>query len=176
MVDVFLLPHELAFTHTKQLHLLFIDESLEDYHHLHPVSEDMGKVYRFNFNPKHGGKYTAYAEVVPKRTKRQLIATNVLDVNGSIKKKNFFRKTSDLQKSLQFELEAVPKKLKVNQDYRFKLKVRDMDGDQVDLETIMGAKAHMVAFDAEQRGFAHMHPIEDILVEASETDDLSFSI
>ena len=32
----------------------------------------------------------------------------------------------------------------------------------------------MVAFDAEQRGFAHMHPIEDILVEASETDDLSF--
>ena len=71
-------------------------------------------------------------------------------------------------------LESVPEKLKVNQDYRFKLKVRDTGGNQVDLETIMGAKAHMVAFDAEQRGFAHMHPIEDILVEASETDDLSF--
>lgn len=170
----FLLPHELAFTHTKQIHLLLIDESLEDYHHLHPISEDMGKVFRFNFSPKHGGKYTAYAEVVPKRTKRQLIATNVLPVDGIIKKKDFFHKTSDLRRSLQFELESVPEKLKVNQDYRFKLKVRDTVGNQVDLETIMGAKAHMVAFDAEQRGFAHMHPIEDILVEASETDDLSF--
>ena len=86
----FLLPHELAFTHTKQLHLLFIDESLEDYHHLHPVSEDMGKVYRFNFSPKHGGKYTAYAEVVPKRTKRQLIATNVLESMVVLRRKISF--------------------------------------------------------------------------------------
>ena len=39
----------------------------------------------------------------------------------------------------------------------------------------MGAKAHMVAFDAEQRGFAHMHPIEDITeVPDTDMDDLSF--
>ena len=170
----FLLPHELAFTHTKQMHLLFIDESLEDYHHIHPQSEDMGRVYRFDFSPKNGGKYTAYAEVVPKRTRRQLIATNVLDVDGTVEEKDFYRKTNDIQNSLRFKLEQVPEKLKVNQDYRFKLKVRDVEGNKVPLETIMGAKAHMVAFDAEQRGFAHMHPIEDILVEANEVDDLSF--
>jgi hypothetical protein len=170
----FLLPHELAFTHTKQMHLLFIDESLEDYHHIHPQSEDMGRVYRFDFGPKNGGKYTAYAEVVPKRTRRQLIATNVLDVDGTVEEKDFYRKTNDIQNSLRFKLEQVPEKLKVNQDYRFKLKVRDVEGNKVPLETIMGAKAHMVAFDAEQRGFAHMHPIEDILVEANEVDDLSF--
>ena len=170
----FLLPHELAFTHTKQMHLLFIDESLEDYHHIHPQSEDMGRVYRFDFGPKNGGKYTAYAEVVPKRTRRQLIATNVLDVEGTVEEKDFYRKTNDIQNSLRFKLEQVPEKLKVNQDYRFKLKVRDVEGNKAPLETIMGAKAHMVAFDAEQRGFAHMHPIEDILVEANEVDDLSF--
>ena len=170
----FLLPHELAFTHTKQMHLLFIDESLEDYHHIHPQSEDMGRVYRFDFSPKNGGKYTAYAEVVPKRTRRQLIATNVLDVDGTVEEKDFYRKTNDIQNSLRFKLEQVPEKLKVNQDYRFKLKVRDVEGNKVPLETIMGAKAHMVAFDAEQLGFAHMHPIEDILVEANEVDDLSF--
>ena len=170
----FLLPHELAFTHTKQMHLLFIDESLEDYHHIHPQSEDMGRVYRFDFSPKNGGKYTAYAEVVPKRTRRQFIATNVLDVDGTVEEKDFYRKTNDIQNSLRFKLEQVPEKLKVNQDYRFKLKVRDVEGNKVPLETIMGAKAHMVAFDAEQRGFAHMHPIEDILVEANEVDDLSF--
>ena len=170
----FLLPHELAFTHTKQMHLLFIDESLEDYHHIHPQSEDMGRVYRFDFSPKNGGKYTAYAEVVPKRTRRQLIATNVLDVEGTVEEKDFYLKKNDIQNSLHFKLVQVPEKLKVNQDYRFKLKVRDVEGNKVPLETIMGAKAHMVAFDAEQRGFAHMHPIEDILVEANEVDDLSF--
>ena len=170
----YLLPHELAFTHTKQMHLLFIDESLEDYHHLHPESEDMGRVFRFDFSPKNGGKYTAYAEVVPKRTRRQLIATNVLNVEGTVEKKDFYRKTNDIQQTLRFELEEVPEKLKINQDYRFTLKVRDKTGNKVPLETIMGAKAHMVAFDAEQRGFAHMHPIEDVLIEATEMDDLSF--
>jgi len=172
----FLLPHELAFTHTERMHLLFIDESLEDYHHIHPQSDDMGRVYSFDFDPKNGGQYTAYAEVVPKRTRRQLIATNVLNVEGNREEKNFYWKTNDTQESLYFELEEVPKELKINQDYRFTLKVRDIEGNKVPLETIMGAKAHMVAFDAEQRGFAHMHPIEDILAEVPDTDmdDLSF--
>lgn len=170
----FLLPHELAFTHTKRMHLLFIDESLEDYHHIHPQSDDMGQVYRFDFSPKNGGKYTAYAEVVPKRTRRQLIATNVLKVEGPSKIQNFYRKTNDTQSMLDFQLIEVPENLKVNQDYRFTLKVRDTDGNKTSLETIMGAKAHMVAFDAERRGFVHMHPMEDVLNETKEDDDLSF--
>lgn len=170
----FLLPHELAFTHTERIHLLFIDESLEDYHHIHPQSDDMGQVYHFDFSPKNGGKYTAYAEVVPKRTRRQLIATNVLKVEGPSKIQNFYRKTNDTQSMLNFQLIEVPENLKVNQDYRFTLKVRDIDGNKTSLETIMGAKAHMVAFDAERRGFAHMHPMEDVLNETKEDDDLSF--
>ncbi len=62
----------------------------------------------------------------------------------------------------------------MNQDYRFKLKILDNDGNKASLEKIMGAKAHMVAFDAERRGFAHMHPMEDVLIETEEDDDLSF--
>lgn len=170
----FLFPHELAFTHTKQIHLLLIDESLEDYHHIHPVSADMSKEYGFVFSPKNGGNYMAYAEVVPKRTRRQLIASTTLNVSGKGEALDFYRKTDDTQESLSFELNEVPEKLKVNQDYRFTLKVRDLQGNKVALETIMDAKAHMVAFDAERRGFAHMHPMEDALIEAKETDDLSF--
>ena len=170
----FLLPHELAYTHTKQIHLLLIDESLEDYHHIHPQSEEMGKVYRFYFSPKNSGDYRAYAEVVPKRTRRQLIASNDLKVEGPSEVQNFYRKTNDIQGVLNFQLTEVPEKLKVNQDYRFKLKILDNDGNKASLEKIMSAKAHMVAFDAERRGFAHMHPMEDILIETEEDDDLSF--
>ena len=134
----------------------------------------MGKVYRFYFSPKNSGDYRAYAEVVPKRTRRQLIASNDLKVEGPSEVQNFYRKTNDIQGVLNFQLTEVPEKLKVNQDYRFKLKILDNDGNKASLEKIMGAKAHMVAFDAERRGFAHMHPMEDVLIETEEDDDLSF--
>ena len=39
------------------------------------------------------------------------------------------------------------------------------------LEDIMGAKGHMVAFDAERKGFAHMHPIDNILSPKSTDSD-----
>ena len=170
----FLLPHELAFTHTEKMHLLLIDESLEDYHHIHPRSEGMDKVYRFDFDPQRSGAYQVYAEVVPKRTRRQLIASNQLLVEGAGREQNFSLKTSDIRAAMQFDLLDVPDRLKPNQDYRFTLKVRDMEGNRVSLETIMDAKAHMVAFDADRRGFAHMHPLVDPLSEPKDDEDLSF--
>lgn len=170
----FLLPHELAFTHTQKMHLLLIDESLEDYHHIHPRSEGMDKVFSFEFDPQRSGAYQAYAEVVPKRTRRQLIASDQLAVDGASCEQSFTLKTSDVQAAMQFELLDVPERLKPNQDYRFTLKVRDMEGGRVTLETIMDAKAHMVAFDADRRGFAHMHPLVDPLSEPEEDEDLSF--
>lgn len=170
----FLLPHELAYTHTEKIHLLLIDESLEDYHHIHPRSEGMDKVFRFNFEPARSGAYQVYAEVVPKRTRRQLIASNQLELGGVSSEQSFSLKQSDIQAAMQFELLGVPERLKPNQDYRFTLKVRDMEGNRVTLETIMDAKAHMVAFDADRRGFAHMHPLLDPLAEVEEDEDLSF--
>ena len=170
----FLLPHELAFTHTEKMHLLLIDESLEDYHHIHPRSEGMDKVYRFDFDPQRSGVYQVYAEVVPKRSRRQLIASNQLSVEGAGREQNFSLKTSDIRAAMQFDLLDVPDRLKPNQDYRFTLKVRDMEGNRVSLETIMDAKAHMVAFDADRRGFAHMHPLVDPLSEPKDDEDLSF--
>lgn len=170
----FLLPHELAYTHTQKIHLLLIDESLEDYHHIHPRSEGMDSVFHFEFDPERSGAYQAYAEVVPKRTRRQLIASEQLVIEGVRSEQSFAVKTSDVQSAMQFELLEIPERLKPNQDYRFTLKVRDLEGDRVDLETIMDAKAHMVAFDAERRGFAHMHPIVDPLSEPKADEDLSF--
>ncbi len=170
----FLFPHELAFTHTKIMHLLLIDQSLSDYHHVHPKPLGIDKTFSFNFSPKMSGTYTVFVEVVPKRTRRQLIASGKLEINGKSVAQKFSLKTIDLQGDLQFELDGVPNELSVNQDYRFILRVRDSLGIEANLETIMGAKAHMVAFDSEKRGFAHMHPIDDPLSDLKENKDLSF--
>jgi len=59
-------------------------------------------------------------------------------------------------------MEDLPDQLSTNRDYRLNLHVRDAQGRPVELEEIMGAKSHMVAFDAERRGFAHMHPIDSV--------------
>ena len=157
----FLLPHELAYTHTKKLHLLLVDESLSDYHHLHPEVTELDQTYTFQFKPKNKGVYKVYAEVVPKRTKRQLIACTDLNVVGDSEMQSFAAKAKDIQGDLHFRLVGVPEVLKVNQDYRFNLSVSDQNGNPVELETIMDSKAHMVAFDAKQKGFAHMHPVEE---------------
>ena len=173
----FLLPHELAYTHTKKIHLLLVDESLEDYHHLHPNLSELDQTYTFNFNPKTKGVYKAYAEVVPKRTRRQLIASSELKVGEDLRTQNFSRKTQDVQGALHFELLGVPEVLEVNKDYRFKLTVLDPSGSPAPLETIMDAKAHMVAFDSGRLGFAHMHPVEEVVdLDALENLDFYFNV
>ncbi len=170
----FLFPHELAFTHTKMMHLLLIDQSLSDYHHVHPEPLGIDKTFSFKFKPNKPGTYKVFAEVVPKRTRRQLIASGKLETSGKSHAQNFSSKTIDHRGDLKFELDGLPKKLSVNQDYRFILRVRDSSGSYANLEKIMGAKAHMVAFDAERRGFAHMHPIEDPFLDLENNKDLSF--
>ena len=72
-------PHEIAITHTQKLHLLIIDPTLEDYHHLHPTPDGMTGDWRFTFTPNKPGPYTAFAELVPMRTKRHVIGKNTLD-------------------------------------------------------------------------------------------------
>jgi hypothetical protein len=54
----------------------------------------------------------------------------------------------------------------------------DENGKVLALRPVMGAFAHMVAFDPELRGFAHLHPLENILpADASDSHQgaLTFS-
>ena len=43
------------------------------------------------------------------------------------------------------------------------LRAVDGNGEALTLRPMMGAFAHMVAFDPELKGFAHLHPLEDVL-------------
>ncbi len=43
---------QLEVAHTEKIHLLVIDQSLTDYHHLHPVAGDKPGEYRFDFAPQ----------------------------------------------------------------------------------------------------------------------------
>ncbi|MFQ3224447.1 MAG: hypothetical protein ACI8Z5_000696 [Lentimonas sp.] len=156
-------PHELATTHTKKMHVMVVDPSLQDYHHVHPQADGLNGQYIFEFTPNLAGTYQVFAEIVPLRTRRQIIGTGVIEVDGIASTMKFDRQPQSVVGGLRFDLGEVPERLRTGVDYRFDLTVTAEDGGAVDLEDIMGAKGHMVAFDAARKGFAHMHPIDSVV-------------
>ena len=155
-------PHELAITHERKMHVMLIDPAMEDYHHVHPEPDGIGGRYTFRFKPAAAGPYRMFAEIVPIRTRRQVIATGEIPVGKSAPAPQFSRQVESVADGLRFRLMDVPEMLKTKRDYRFALEVTAADGSAAALETIMGAKGHMVAFDAAGLGFAHMHPIDSV--------------
>ncbi|MFP4673179.1 MAG: hypothetical protein ACLFO5_01150 [Opitutales bacterium] len=160
-----LAPHELAVTHDEKMHLMIVDPTLEDYHHVHPKPAGSDGDYRFSFTPERTGRYRLMAEVVPARSRQQAVATEEIEVPGQAGEPEFNYKASDNSEGLDFALNNVPERIRAGRDYRFELQVKTEAGAPAQLETIMGAKGHMVAFDAGRRGYAHMHP-ESSLVAA----------
>lgn len=171
-------PHELAVTHTEKMHVMVIDESLEDYSHVHPKAVGIDGSYEFEFTPKKTGAYRVFAEVVPVQSRRQAIATGQLDVPGGGDQPKFEAATVSVVNDARFTLNQVPDQLKTGRDYTFLLDVEGVDGGPVALEMVMDAKGHMVAFDSAGTGFAHMHPVDSIAesreVDAPKNDKLSF--
>ncbi|MDQ8206851.1 hypothetical protein QEH52_04980 [Coraliomargarita sp. SDUM461003] len=155
-------PHELAVTHTEKMHVMVIDPSLEDYHHVHPRADGLNGRYQFDFKPTHGGAYRVFTEIVPLRSRSQAIALSELAVAGESQRPKFERSTVSVVDGVRFELLGAPESLQRGRDYRFEVKVAGAEGAVVHLETIMGAKGHMVAFDAAGKGFAHMHPVDSV--------------
>ena len=155
--------HELAVTHTEKMHIMLIDPSLEDYHHVHPKSGGLDGIYRFSFTPNKAGNYRVFTEIVPLRSRRQAIALSEFEVTGKPNDAKFKRSIQSFVNGVHFELVGAPEVLKTGRDYSLDLNVRNEDGSSIILETVMGSKGHMVAFDAEAKGFAHMHPVDDVI-------------
>jgi len=168
-------PHELAVTHTKKMHVMLVDPSLEDYHHVHPEPEGATGRYTFSFRPERPGSYRVIAEMVSKRTRRKVVGHGTIDVPGAGRAKRFSPGDTARAGSLRFELNG-PDAVEAGRDARFSLDVFNAEGEPAKLETIMGAKGHMVAFDYDERGYAHMHPFASIPfgADASGGDELAF--
>ncbi len=148
-----LLPHELAVTHTRRIHLMLIDESLRSYHHLHPESIGDSGDYRVTFAPR-TRQYRYFAEFVPLRTRLLAVADGSFTLDPS-------RAISDPPEvPIQFELEGLAKPLRPNRDHRLSLRLKNESaGAPLPLEKTMDAYAHLVGFEDSLSGYAHMHPL-----------------
>lgn len=161
---------EVALSHTKKIHLLAVDESLSDYHHLHPEPDSLyDGVWHFSLTPKNAGNYVVFLDFIPIRSPRRVLLSSSFQVDGqsSVAEPN----TENLvfsSESRRFEL------TKVNGDSQggevgLILKATDESGKALTLRPVMGAFAHMVAFDPALKGFAHLHP-EGTVLPAKKSD------
>lgn len=151
---------DLEVVHTEPVHLLIVDPSLGDYHHIHPKPAEPGN-YEFNFTPKKPGEYKVYCDLHPKSTGIQEYSVTEIKVPGG--KGEPVVKNSDRKVTVDgytFELSFEDPKLVQGKATGATVKVTGPEGKPFDkLEPVMGAFAHMVGFSEDRRNVAHIHPL-----------------
>lgn len=171
---------QLEVAHTEKIHLLVIDESVTDYHHLHPVAGDRPGEYRFDFAPRFGGTYHIWADLVPKATGKQEYSKTTVKVEGPPATANNSANTTAAVDGYRFDLTTEKNApLQAGKATVVKVKVTGPDGREFSkLEPVMGAFAHMVAFPADLASVTHVHPMGVEPKTAAERGgpDLSFHV
>lgn len=152
---------DLKEVHTEKIHLLIIDDTLEDYSHVHPRPLKEPGLYQFEWNPKKQGHYYVWADLFPIATnKDEYVVTDVFlgeDAKSSINRNVVMKNTVD---GYQFQLAFEKGDLKTKQTNTGQITITDLKGKPVqDLEPIMGAFAHIVAFSDDLKTIVHIHPM-----------------
>ncbi|MBX7121622.1 MAG: hypothetical protein K1X42_05780 [Opitutaceae bacterium] len=157
-------PEDMVVAHTAKLHLLIVDPSLADYHHVHPQPTGSPGEWAFSFTPKGGGTYRIFSDFTPLATGRGLYAHVDLEVAGAVLERPSVSPVLPAVVSgkdgWSFELISKDRAIKAGAVAELSLAVSRADGRDITLDTVMDAFAHLVAFDAERGGFAHLHPNE----------------
>jgi hypothetical protein len=151
-------PDDLLVAHTKKLHLLIIDPTLRDYQHVHPAPTKTPGEWSFSFTPRTAGTYRVFADFTPTATARGLYASVDLVVSGTPVTGPASGPTPP--EGFRFTLTPANTTLRAGQTIDLTFAGERVDGGKVPLEPIMGAFAHLVAFDETRSGFAHLHPTE----------------
>lgn len=156
-----ILLSDLKEVHTKKIHILIFDQTLNDYQHVHPEPTKEGGVYQFDWKPRTEGFYRLWVNVVPVKTEEEeYIKSDLAFIKGSKKEVN--QKLSQKEKvgdnwySLSFDTID----LKKDQPALGTVKILDAQGhDFKKLEPVMGAFAHIVAINEDFETIAHVHPM-----------------
>jgi hypothetical protein len=172
-------PEDLIVAHTRKLHLLVVDPTLNDYQHVHPEPGRRPGEWVFTLTPQRAGTYRVFADFTPAATQRGLYASADFTVPGPVA--TVVREPNTTAQVARFNFELVTPPLfqagKVA-DLKFRIESQGRDKVPVPLQPVMGAFAHLVAFDEARSGFAHLHPNETDLSQPPDSlrPELNFKI
>jgi hypothetical protein len=159
-------PEDLLVAHTQKLHLMIVDPTLTDYQHVHPIPLRRAGEWAFAFTPRFGGTYRVFADFTPAATGRGLYANADVDVAGDAAAPGERAATLAPVRRDGFDFRlAAATPPKAGQPIDLTFAIVHPDGNPVPMEPVMGAFAHLVAFDEARSGFAHLHPAETDLAK-----------
>jgi hypothetical protein len=154
-------PEDLQVVQTKRMHLLVVDPSLDDYQHVHPVPGRRPGEWTFRFRPRFGGAYRIFADFTPVATNRGLYSEAEMHVDGTpnpVAAGSQPVSWTAMEGGYEFALTPASLPVRAGVAATLTLAVTRPGGGPVPLLPVMGAFAHLVAFDAQRSGFAHIHP------------------
>ncbi len=151
-----LLGHEVAVSHTRQVHLHLRQEGgAGAYAHVHPEPTDDGR-WRFVIPPEFkaeaaGSKVRGFVDFVPVRTRRTMLAECVAALPGV---------ASGGTKAPPMKALLERDKFTAGESATIRLRLSRDDTAPVRLRTVMGSLGHAVVFGDQTAnpGYAHMHP------------------
>lgn len=164
--------------HTEKLHILLIDPTLTDYHHLHPTPSTKAGEYAFTFTPQKSGDYRVWADITPVASGKQ--EYDVVDLKGkepSMAEIDRSASNSVTVRGLTFKL-TFDMPLKVGTAAMGRIVVGKDGKPFIQLEPVMGAFAHIVAFNEDRNTIEHIHPMGSEPIKSSDRGgpDLQFHI
>ncbi len=156
---------DLLVTHTRPIHLLIVNPTLEDYHHEHPIPTGTPGEYAFSFIPAEATGYQVFADVVPTATGVQeypsadlpgIAAPNIVPPHGE---NTFTCETGGLRFALSIDDEGTNAPPQARQVRMLRVTVHEANGQLATcLEPFMNAFAHLVGFYDDGRTVLHLHP------------------
>lgn len=165
-------------SHTERIHLMAVDPSLTDYQHLHPQPTGAPGHYQFELTPSKSGTYSVYLDFISLLSQRRVLAQSNFDVTGEAELPRLDNRTTTPLDGYIFTLEGPAQGVfPAGEEAQLQLSVLPEDGRAgLEFGLVMGAYAHLVVFDEEGKGFAHLHPKNPFVEQQDpKNPDLSFS-
>lgn len=155
-----LTPDMLATRYTQKLHLMLTDQSLSDFHHVHPEPTGKPGEYRFSFTPKTANGYHSWSDFTLNNGTAHKMHAH-LSVPGE--NKTYLpglRQSSTAEASDLVFTWSNPEPTRQGEGNVVEITVTDKQGNPVtNLEPVMGAFSHMAGFSRDGHSFIHCHPL-----------------
>lgn len=155
---------EIKVTHTKKIHVLIVDSSLKDYHHIHPVPTDTPGQYSFAFTPKTSNRYQGWSDFTLNNGDNRHLAADIPSLMRRNIPAHVTPNSRAVAENSNLSLEwSSDKPLEQGKTSTVTVRVRDDNGNPVtNLEPVLGAFAHLVGFSEDGNHIVHCHPLGNV--------------
>lgn len=146
---------ELEINHEKLLHLIIVNEELDQYYHLHPEKVGEGKFEVAN-HPLSEGAYKAFIDIKPKNLNYEVTPVAFQVGEESHGHASLFADKELIQTIEGETVELEVSSLESAQDVTLSFKL-----DESKLEQYLGAAGHVVILDEKADNYLHVHPLNE---------------